>query len=263
MDNDNIAYGIFARFYDEFTENIDYQKRGEYFDSIIKRFGGIKNGKLLDLACGTGSLSEVMSSMGYDVTGADISEDMLAEAEHKRFQTGSNILYILQDMTELALDKPVDIVICALDSLNHLAGEGEVEKAFSSVSQNLKDGGLFIFDMNSIYKHSEILGNNRFVYERDDVFFVWQNEYENGRVDIFLDFFIPLESGLYERYSEDFSEIAYSTEKMTELLEKTGFSQLAIYGDDSFEQPNEHTERLIFVAQKNNKKILRKPLTNQ
>ncbi len=250
MDNDYGAYGIFARFYDEFTENIDYDKRGRYFESIIKRFGGKSGGTLLDLACGTGSLSEVMSKTGFNVIASDISEDMLAAAEQKKIKSGSDILYIKQDMTDFLLPGPVDIVICALDSLNHLDGIGEIEKTFRCVNKALEKDGLFIFDMNSIYKHRELLGNNRFVYEREDVFFVWQNEYDNGKVDMYLDFFIPVGEEMYERYSEDITEIAYEPDKITFLLEKTGFEPLAVYGDDSFEKAYERTERLIFTARK-------------
>ena len=121
-------YSAFARYYDELTANIDYKKRGEYFHSIIKRFKTTKDNILLDLACGTGSISEVMAGLGYDVIGVDYSEEMLGIAMDKKFDSGLDIQYICQDMRELDLYGTVDVTVCALDSINHLAGLDDVKK---------------------------------------------------------------------------------------------------------------------------------------
>ncbi len=248
----NNSYGIFASVYDLLTENVEYEKRAAYIDSIIKKFGGKENGILLDLACGTGTLSELFSEKGYDVIGIDNSPDMLSAAMNKKYESGRNIQYVCQDMCHIDLYGNVDITVCALDSLNHLKSFSDVEKAFEGVFRFTEPDGLFIFDMNTIYKHREILGNNTFVYDTDDVYCVWQNTCEDNTVSIYLDFFMPDDDGLYERYSEDFTETAYPIEQIKNSLENIGFEVLAIYGDDSFNNADDKTERAIFVARKPN-----------
>ncbi len=244
------SYGIFASVYDLLTENVEYEKRVEYVDSIIKKFNGKKNGVLLDLACGTGTLSELFSQYGYDVIGIDNSPDMLSVAMNKKYESGKNIQYVCQDMRKLNLYGNVDITVCALDSLNHLKSFADVEKTFECVFKFTEPDGLFIFDMNTIYKHREVLGSNTFIYDTDDVYCIWQNSCEDNTVSIYLDFFIPDDDGLYERYSEDFTETAYPIEQITHSLENIGFELLAVYGDDSFDTVNDKTERAIFVVRK-------------
>lgn len=245
----NRSYGIFAEFYDSLTENVEYQKRGVYFNSVIERFGG-KKGVLLDLACGTGSLSEVFDSLGYDVIGIDNSADMLCIAMNKKIEKPNNIQYVCQDMRKLELYGNNDVTICALDSLNHLDSLSDIGAIFDGVYRFTEPGGLFIFDMNTEYKHREILGNNTFVYDKDDVYCVWQNFYENGRVSIYLDFFVPDENGMFERFSEEFTETAYPVDDIKKLIEDKGFEILGIYGEDSFEPIREDTQRAVFAVRK-------------
>ncbi len=245
----NRSYGIFAEFYDSLTENVEYQKRGEYFNSIIERFGG-KKGVLLDLACGTGSLSEVFDSFGYDVIGIDNSADMLCIAMNKKIEKGNNIQYVCQDMRKLDLYGNIDVTICALDSLNHLDSLSDIEAVFDGVYRFTEPGGLFIFDMNTEYKHREILGNNTFVYDKEDVYCVWQNFYENGIVSIYLDFFVPDENGMFEKFSEEFNETAYPLDDIKKLIENKGFEILGIYDEDSFEPIKANTQRAVFAVRK-------------
>ena len=127
------VYRSFSYFYDMLTENISYKQRAEYFDMLIKKHGGKKN-LLLDLACGTGSLSEEMSRLGYDVIGVDGSEEMLNSAIEKKLESGLNIQYLCQDMTKLDMFGTIDVTICALDSLNHLPDFGAIEKTVQRVS---------------------------------------------------------------------------------------------------------------------------------
>ena len=247
-----MMYSAFAGFYDELTGNISYEERAKYFDAIIKEFyteGPI----LLDLACGTGSLSVELSRLGYDVIGVDNSADMLSVAMQKRYETGQDILFLCQDMTELDLYGTVDTTVCALDSINHVTDPKHVRKFFQGVSLFTVPGGLFLFDVNSPYKHRQVLGNNTFVYDVDSVYCVWQNEYEEetGIVNISLDFFAyDEESDSYSRSSEQFRERSYEPQWLEALLDETGFDVLAVYGDDSREAPKEDTQRLIYVARK-------------
>ena len=183
------GYGKFAWFYDRLTDNVEYDKIAAAVDRYVERFGGRKN-ILLDIACGTGSLCERFAKMGYDVIGIDSSEQMLNAALDKKYDSGLPIQYLCQDMTKLDMYGTVDVTVCTLDSINHLTDIEAVMKVFERVSLFAYPDGLFIFDVNTVYKHREVLSNNAFVYDLDGLFCVWQNEYnaEDSSVDIYLDF---------------------------------------------------------------------------
>lgn len=244
------GYSVFARYYDELTANIDYVRRGEYFHEIIKMFKETKENILLDLACGTGSISEVMAGLGYDVIGVDNSDEMLGMAIEKKFESGLNIQYLCQDMRKLDMFGTVDVIICALDSINHLANLNDVRKVFEGAAFFCEMNGLFIFDVNTLYKHREILANNTFTYETDSVYCIWENTLnaETDEVRMNLEFFESEGNGLYSRSSESFSEKAYSEEAIEKLLEESGFEVLAKYGDDTFEPPAETSQRIIYAT---------------
>lgn len=244
------GYSVFARYYDKLTANIDYVGRGEYFHKIIKKFKTTKENILLDLACGTGSISEVMARLGYDVIGVDNSGEMLGMAIEKKFESGLNIQYLCQDMRKLDMFGTVDVIICALDSINHLADINDVRKVFEGAAFFCEMNGLFIFDVNTLYKHRKILANNTFTYETDSVYCIWENTLnaETDEVRMNLEFFEREENGLYSRSSESFSEKAYSEEDIEKLLEESGFEVLAKYGDDTFEPPAETSQRIIYAA---------------
>lgn len=247
------GYHSFSYFYDKLTSNISYKERAEYFDKLIKKHNGNKN-LLLDLACGTGSLSEEFSRMGYDVIGVDASEEMLNEALDKKFDSGLNIQYLCQDMTKLDMFGTIDVTICALDSINHLKNADEVQITFDKVSLFCEPNGLFIFDVNMPYKHQNILADNTFIYDLDDVFCVWQNSFNpesnDYRVDISLDIFGKNENGSYERYYDELSEIAFEREMIEKMLVAAGFSVEAVYDFDTVNPPMDNSEKLVFVARK-------------
>lgn len=248
----NSSYGIFAEFYDLLTQNIDYKKRAEYFDRVVKKFGGKSGGVLLDLACGTGSLSEEFDKLGYDVIAVDRSEEMLAEAMNKKFEKGNKIQYVCQDMCRLELYGSNDVTICALDSLNHLNGIEDIKQVFSRVFEYTEPNGLFIFDINTEYKHIMILDGSTFVYDMDEVYCVWQNSRKDSRVRIDLDFFVPDESGSYRRYSESFYENAYPLEMIEDSLKNAGFKILGCFHEDSFEPVKKDSQRVVFAALREN-----------
>jgi ubiquinone/menaquinone biosynthesis C-methylase UbiE len=243
------AYGIFAQFYDTLTSNIDYAKRAQYFDSVVRKYGGKQGGILLDLACGTGSLSEQMDALGYDVIAVDNSPEMLGIAMEKKFDSGRNIQYLCQDMRELDMFGTIDVTVCALDSLNHLDSFEDVKRVFEKVFLFCEPGGLFIFDINTEYKHKMILGDNTFIYDTDDVYCVWQNSCENSRVRIELDFFVP-ENGVYRRYEESFCENAYPLIDVENALKETGFEVLMCCDGDSEKPVCETTQRAVFAVRK-------------
>lgn len=243
-----MSYEVFADYYDELMQNVDYDGRAKYIDSLIKRFKPNAN-LLVDLACGTGSMTVKFADIGYDVIGVDISEEMLSRARDK---SNGNILYLCQSMQKLDMYGTIDAFVCTLDSLNHINGRDELCRALERVSLFLEPDGVFVFDMNTPYKHEKILENNTFVYETDSVYCVWQNEYEGGgKINIVLDFFEEQENGSYERFCEDFSETAYSYADTEEMLRGSGLKLLAAYDDMTFNPPNEQSERIVFVAKKN------------
>lgn len=253
------GYSAFARYYDELTANIDYRARAGYFHEIIKKFKRTEGNILLDLACGTGSLSEQLAGLGYDVVGVDNSDEMLSTAISKKFESGLPVQYLCQDMRRIDMFGTIDVTVCALDSINHLAGLDDVARTFAGVSFFSELGGLFIFDVNTAYKHRNILANNTFTYETDDVYCIWENTLDAGTdaVRISLEFFERTDSGLYSRSSESFSEIAYSEADIERLLAENGFELLAKYGDDTFSEPVPTSQRIVYAARviKNGQKI--------
>lgn len=241
------SYGSFAKFYDGLMKDADYERRCEYLLQLLKRHNH-EAGITLDLACGTGSLTRLFAEKGIDVYGVDSSEDMLSEAMQRAYEKGLNILYLKQKMQSLDLYGTINTCICTLDSINHLTDIDDVKKTFDRVGLFMDDDGLFVFDVNTLYKHRKILCDNTFVFENDEVFCVWQNSLEeNDSVNITLDFFEE-EDGVYYRSAENFSERAYSDSQIRELLSNAGFSVEAVYGDLSFGPPEETEQRVIYVA---------------
>lgn len=246
-----MSYGIFALYYDLLTSNVDYKQYAERIDTLVLRHAAQK-GRLYDLACGTASLSFELEKLGYEVTGCDISQQMLTVAADKKYQTDSRIMLIQQDITALSVPGKADVFVCSLDALNHLKNLKAVKSVFSGVAKHLSDNGVFIFDMNTPYKHREVLNNNAFVFDTDDVFLAWQNEYceADCSVNITLDFFTPDEKGRYERYTEKFSERAYDRREIEKLLDSCGLELIAAYDELSENAPSDKTERILYCAGK-------------
>ena len=244
------SYNTFAEFYDGLTENVNYKDRCKYILEIFRKLGH-NTGKTLDLACGTGSLTLELAKNGVDVFGADLSEDMLCQAQFKAVQEEKNILFLHQEMQSLELIDEIDTCVCTLDSVNHLTSKKDVLNTFKGISKSMRKSGYFLFDVNTPYKHRKILADNTFVYDTDEVFCVWQNTLlNNDTVKIFLDFFEEDKTGRYIRTSEDFCERAYSHTEITDMLNKAGFELVDFYGDMTFDKPKEDEQRVIYVARK-------------
>lgn len=245
-----MTYSFFSGYYDGLTENVGYKERADYLVELCRRHNH-QWGTTLDLACGTGSLTLELYKRGIDIFGADASCDMLSEAQRKSYENDAKILYICQKMQELELYGGIDTCICTLDSINHLTKPDDVKRTFNNIAKYMTTGGLFVFDVNTVYKHRVILGNNCFIYDTDEVFCSWQNELDEktDTVRIILDFFVP-EGGVYKRECEEFCERAYSDSELTDWLVETGFEVRAIYDDMTFEKPKEISERNFFVAER-------------
>lgn len=245
-----MAYGVFAEFYDKLTGNVHYKERADYLLEICKRFNH-DTGITLDLACGTGTLTLELKRRGVDVYGIDGSQEMLSEASMKAFEEELEVLFLCQKMQSIDLYGTIDTCFCTLDSINHMVKKEDVQKTFERVSLFMNKGGLFVFDVNTVYKHREILKDNVFVFDTDEVYCVWQNTPVDSYVEeISLDFFIPHPNGGYIRERECFRERAYETEEIKEMLRSSGFEVKSVFGDMSFETPDEKEQRLYFVAQK-------------
>lgn len=245
-----MSYDDFSRFYDLLTDNVEYEKRADYFCRLLS-LCGIKEGILLDLGCGTGNMSFAMADRGFDVIGVDSSVGMLNAAQQKMFESGKRILLLNQNMQEIDLYGTIDCAVCVLDGINHLANENEVKQTFAKVSLFMNKGGAFAFDVNTIYKHKNVLADNVFVYEPENVYCVWQNNYneKDNSVDISLDFFEE-EDGVYYRSSENFTEKAYELSDIKNWLEKSGFEVVGIYDDMTTDDFKPDSERAVFLARK-------------
>lgn len=245
------GYSFFSSVYDALTENVNYADRADYIADLLAD-NGIKGGILLDLACGTGTLSIEMANKGFEVIGVDSSADMLSVAMNNAYESDKSILFLCQPMQQLDLYGTINAAICTLDSINHLTDPADVQATFDKVSLFTEPGGIFIFDVNTVYKHREILASNTFVYDMDDVYCVWQNslDSETDTVQIDLDIFEEVDDGIYERMQESFCERAYSLSTIEEMLCKAGFETVAVYDELSREEPKENSERLFVIARK-------------
>jgi SAM-dependent methyltransferase len=189
----------------------------------------------------------LLAQRGYDMIGVDNSEDMLSLARMK--PQGEDVLWLCQEGGELDLYGDIDCAVCTLDSVNHILDFDELVRVFKRVSLFMNRGGRFVFDVNTVYKHREILGDNCFVWEDDGVFCAWQNEYDEGTntVNMQLDFFIEHPDG-YDRETQYVTERAYTRGQILEALRVSGFELVAEYDDMTFNAPDEESERVFYVA---------------
>lgn len=244
------SYLSFARFYDGLMKDANYEVRCKYILELCKRLNH-DMGITLDLACGTGTLTRLLKKSGIDVFGVDSSCEMLSEAMQSSAEEELDILYLRQTMQNIDLYGTINTCVCTLDSINHLTKIEDVEKTFDRVGLFMDDNGLFIFDVNTVYKHQKILADNTFVYENESVFCVWQNTPEkDNMVKIDLDFFEE-EDGVYYRSSESFCERAYTDEQICKMLNNAGFEVVGVYGDLSFNAPKADEQRVIYAARMN------------
>ncbi len=242
------GYADFAAFYDVLTGDVDYAAWAEYLLAVFDRHGCV-HGELLDLACGSGSLSLELAARGVDVIGVDGSQDMLAIAREKAEDAGAAVMYLCQDMRELDLYGTVDGAVCLLDSLSHICETEELAEIFRRLGLFIAPDGLLVFDVNTPYKHRAVLGDNAFVFDEDEFMCVWRNRYNAARheVSMQLDFFLE-EDDVYRRYTDEVKERAYAMPTWKKLLAQAGFDLLAVYGERDFAEPTADAERWVLVA---------------
>lgn len=245
-------YERFAELYDELMYDVDYEKIAEFIFDILKKHK-IDDGLVLDLACGTGVLTRKLSEYGYDMTGIDLSEEMLLKAREK---SDSSILYLEQDMTEFELYGTMRAIVCSMDGFNYLTDKDDFFKTLKLCHNYLDPDGVLIFDINSEYKLKNILGNNTFVFDSDNVFYTWENEFdeESELCDFYLTFFVKNENGEYARVNEEQTERAYKTEDVEKMLKTAGFKVLNKYNGYSSQKANSKSERIVFECIKTEEK---------
>lgn len=241
-----MAYNRFAEVYDRLmTEDIDYKKWFSYIESIFKRTNTMPK-EILEMACGTGNLTEVLAKEGYDIECFDLSEEMLSIA-YKKLRKYKNVSIRNMNMIDFEFNKKFDSIISICDSINYIIDIEDLKNTFSNVYNHLKDGGTFIFDINSYYKLSKVIGNNTFVYDEDDVFYTWENEFENDISNFYLTFFLK-EKDIYHRFNEIHRERAFHIEEIMLLLNKVGFEKISAFEGLSFEKPSNESTRINFLA---------------
>lgn len=195
------AYTSFAQVYDLFMDDIPYKEWCDYITNLLKDYH-IENGILLDLGCGTGSLTQLLSKQGFDMIGVDNSSDMLEIAIEKKEQSGQDILYLLQDMREFELYGTVKAIISICDSINYILSYEDLVQVFRLVNNYLDPEGIFIFDLNTEYKYTSLLADNTIAENRDKGSFIWENYYsEEERINEYdLTLFLPAQSdNLYQK----------------------------------------------------------------
>lgn len=250
------AYTSFAEVYDQFMDNVPYREWADFLQEILQK-EGINDGLVLDLGCGTGSMTEELAGRGYDMIGVDNSEDMLEIAMEKRQESGHDILYLLQDMQEFELYGTVRAVVSVCDSVNYVTEKEELEQIFRLVNNYLDPGGIFVFDFNTEYKYREVLGDRTIAENREDSSFIWDNYYyeEEHMNEYELTLFIQEadQKELYHKYQETHFQRAYTLEEIRELLEKSGLRFVAAYEDYTKEAPGKGSERICVVAREQGK----------
>ncbi len=260
------AYEDLAAVYDEFMEDTPYELWSDRIVEAIHTYGVSKPERdaedvlssernlVVDLGCGTGTLTELLYDRGYDMIGIDNSQEMLGVAMGKR--EDGEILYLLQDMRELSLYSTVGTVVSVCDSLNYILEDEDLAQVFELVNNYLYPGGLFIFDFNTEYKYREVIGDTTIAENRENCSFIWENYYdpeaELNEYDLTL--FIKEEDGRFSRYEETHVQRGYRTEEVLALLEEAGLELVKTMDADTEGEVTETTERVFVIAREHEKK---------
>ena len=247
------AYTGFASVYDQFMEDIPYE---QWCDIIIKELKKeeVVDGLILDLGCGTGTLTNLLAEAGYDMIGVDGSEEMLMEAREKT--ANPDVLYLCQDMREFELYGTVRAVVSTCDTMNYLLTPEDFIQTVRLVNNYLDPGGLFIFDLNTLYKFRELMGNTTIAESGEDASFIWDNFFdeETGRNEYDLTLFIRQENGLFERKIEVHEEQGYTLDEVKKFLLAGGMEFVRVFDAVTGGEPTENSEKVFFIAREKGKK---------
>ncbi len=246
-----MIYDLLAPIYDSINRDIDYQAWADFIEKIFERELKVRPELVLDLGCGTGSMTLELARRGYDMTGIDYSAEMLDIARERAEKEGlSGILWLLQDMRSFELYGTVDATLCCLDGINHLLTVRELRECLALVHNYLSPDGLFIFDVNGRYKFENIYADRSYVMDEDKAFCIWQNDYnEKSKIcNFYITVFREDEGGLFERYDEMQRERMYTLRTLNKALLDTGFEPIGAYSDLAFTEATDNDERIYIVA---------------
>lgn len=262
------AYTDFALVYDIFMDETPYEEWCDYIVELLHKYGddSLRDDELdanlrqehntvLDLGCGTGTLTELMAHKGYEMIGIDNAQEMLRIAMDKREQSGLDILYLLQDMREFELYGTVGAVISVCDSMNYLLEEEDILKTFRLVNNYLFPRGIFIFDFNTVYKYAAVIGDTTIAENRETCSFIWENYYhEEEEINEYdLTIFVREDAeqeSLFRRFQETHYQRGYSLEQMLRLVRQSGLQFLAAIDADTHEAVGDESERIYVIARK-------------
>ena len=242
-------YKALAGVYDQLTGDVGYERRADYIEKLFKR-SRIPVHTVLDLACGTGEMTAILTERGYELIAADASPEMLARAAEKAAGlTGEPPVFLNQSMTGLDLYGTVDAAICCLDSLNYLTSPKDVQKCFQRLHLFIAPGGLLIFDVNSAAKLAALDGQV-FLDETEDVYCVWRAEFEKrSRIcSYWMDIFTRRGDGGWDRAAEEHRQRAYQVDELKAWLMEAGFGRIRTFGDCRMAAPRENEQRIYFCA---------------
>ncbi|RFZ76646.1 class I SAM-dependent methyltransferase [Lacrimispora amygdalina] len=248
------AYTNFAEVYDLFMDNIPYEDWCSYVTGLLKEHG-VKDGLVLDLGCGTGSLTELLADAGYDMIGVDNSEDMLQIAMDKRAESGKDILYLMQDMREFELYGTVRAVLSICDCINYILEYRDLVEVFRLVNNYLDPGGVFIFDLNTVYKYEKVMGDTTIAEDREECSFIWDNYYDGDtKINEYdLSLFIREKEDLYRKYTETHYQRAFTIGEIREALKEAGLEFLEAYDAFTRNPVKETSERIYLIARERGK----------
>ena len=243
------AYEALAGIYDRLTGDVNYGRRADYIEKLFKR-SRIPVHTVLDLACGTGTMTAILTGRGYELISVDSSPDMLAEAREKAMELeGEPPVFLCQSMPELDLYGTVDAAICCLDSINYLTRPKDVQRTFQRLKLFIAPGGLLVFDINSVDK---LMGLDGQVWldETEDIYCVWRTEFEKRSkiCSYWMDIFTRNDDDTWERDFEEHRQRAYTVEELTAWLTEAGFTDIRTYGDCKMREPGENEQRIYFTA---------------
>ena len=245
-----MSYKSFAGFYDTFTQDVGYKERAEYMLALFARFDKIPT-LLLDVGCGTGSFSYCFAEKNIEVIGVDPSAEMLSLASSRQNALEKPPIFLCQSAENLDLYGTVDGAVACLDTLNHITDFAELERSIAKISLFLEPERLFVFDVNTLYKHKKVLSGKKFIYDNGEKLCIWKNSRcsRNGTVKMKLKLFENTPDG-YVKYTDSHLERAYGQNEMETAIKNAGFEVLGVFGDLSFDPPAENDERIYFVAKK-------------
>ena len=238
------CYNEFAYIYDALTDDVDYNAFLAFIQRIFK-INNLNPELVLELGCGTGNFTEKLVKNGYDVIALDSSEQMLDVAQRKL----NDVLFLNQDMTDFELYGTVDAIICVLDGVNYITDKRKLQKMFKLCHNYLNYDGMLIFDINSEHKLKNVIGNNTFVTENENVFYTWENELLKDRVNFYLTFFVK-NGEEYSRFDEVHTERIYTENELKSMLKKANFEDINVYADFDVKKPKKNSQRLFISAKK-------------